>query len=56
MKPTIYDIAKVAGVSAATVSKVINNKGKISEDTKNKIKQIIKDLNYQPNVLASAMK
>ncbi|MGM0876071.1 MAG: LacI family DNA-binding transcriptional regulator [Bacillota bacterium] len=56
MKPTIYDIAREAGVSATTVSKVINNKGRISEKTKAKIMKIMEDLHYQPNVLASAMK
>ncbi|WP_047154189.1 LacI family DNA-binding transcriptional regulator [Aneurinibacillus tyrosinisolvens] len=56
MKLTIHDIAKEAGVSATTVSKVINNKGRISEKTKNKIMQIIEEFQYQPNVLASALK
>jgi DNA-binding LacI/PurR family transcriptional regulator len=56
MKTTIYDVAKAAGVSAATVSKVINNSGRISEKTKAKIRQIMHELRYQPNVLASAMK
>jgi LacI family transcriptional regulator len=56
MKPTIYDIAREAGVSATTVSKVINNKGRISEKTREKIMNIIEDLRYQPNLLASAMK
>lgn len=56
MKPTIYDIAREAGVSATTVSKVINNKGRISEKTRKKIMEIIDKLHYQPNVLASAMK
>lgn len=56
MKPTIYDIAREAGVSATTVSKVINNKGRISEKTRKKILSIIEELHYQPNVLASAMK
>ncbi|MGE6833487.1 LacI family DNA-binding transcriptional regulator [Priestia megaterium] len=56
MKPTIHDIAKKAGVSATTVSKVINNKGRISEKTRSKIMHIIKELHYQPSILASAMK
>jgi LacI family transcriptional regulator len=56
MKVTIYDIAKEAGVSATTVSKVINNKGRISEKTRKRIMAIIEELHYQPNVLASAMK
>lgn len=56
MRPTIYDIAKAAGVSAATVSKVINNTGRISDKTKKKILNLVGELKYQPNVLASAMK
>jgi DNA-binding LacI/PurR family transcriptional regulator len=56
MKVTIYDIAREAGVSATTVSKVINNTGKISDKTRKKILQIMDDLDYRPNVLASAMK
>jgi DNA-binding LacI/PurR family transcriptional regulator len=54
--PTIYDVAKVAGVSTATVSKVINNTGRISEKTKAKIHRIMDELNFRPNVIASAMK
>jgi DNA-binding LacI/PurR family transcriptional regulator len=56
MKVTIYDIAREAGVSATTVSKVMNNTGKISDKTRKKILQIMDDLDYQPSVLASAMK
>ncbi len=56
MKTTIYDIAKIAGVSTATVSKVINNTGRISEKTRKKIRGIMDELSYQPDVLASAMK
>ncbi|MBW5445548.1 LacI family DNA-binding transcriptional regulator [Cohnella sp. CFH 77786] len=56
MKPTIYDIARIAEVSTATVSKVLNNNGRISEKTRKRILKIMEDLQYQPNVLASAMK
>jgi DNA-binding LacI/PurR family transcriptional regulator len=55
MKVTIYDVAEKAGVSTATVSKVINNRGKISEKTKEKVFQIMKDLNYEPNMSAAAL-
>ena len=51
MKPTIYDVAKEANVSIATVSKVLNNTGRISEKTKKKILQIMKELEYQPAAL-----
>jgi len=55
MRPTIYDIARLAGVSTATVSKVFNQTGNISEKTRRRILEISKELNYQPNVLASAL-
>lgn len=55
MRPTIYDIARLAGVSTATVSKVFNQSGSISEKTKKKVLDISKELNYQPNVIASAL-
>ena len=41
MKPTIYDVAEKAGVSIATVSKVINDTGRISEETRNKVLKIM---------------
>jgi DNA-binding LacI/PurR family transcriptional regulator len=52
---TIYDVAKAANVSIATVSQVINNKGRISEKTKKKVHKVMEELNYQPNILASAL-
>jgi LacI family transcriptional regulator, purine nucleotide synthesis repressor len=55
MKPTIYDVAKEANVSIATVSKVLNNTGRISEKTKNKVAQVIKELEYQPSSVAAAL-
>jgi len=55
MKPTIYDVAKEANVSIATVSKVLNNTGRISEKTKKKILQIMKELEYQPSSVATAL-
>lgn len=52
---TIYDIAKKAGVSIATVSKVINGKGKISKATKDHVIEVMKNLNYHPSTIASAL-
>lgn len=56
MRPTIYDIAKKVGVSVATVSKVINNKGRISEKTAEKVRQAMAEMNYYPNAAASVLK
>jgi LacI family transcriptional regulator len=55
MKATIYDIAKEAGVSIATVSKVINGKGKISVETRNAVFAIMERFDFQPSVIASAL-
>lgn len=52
---TIYDVAKKAGVSIATVSRVLNNSIHVSEKTKQKVKTAIEELNYTPNILASAL-
>lgn len=52
---TIYDIAKKANVSAMTVSRVINNTGNISEKTRNKVKQVMEELNYVPNRMARSL-
>lgn len=49
MAPTIKDIAKKASVSIATVSLVINNNARISDETKKKVNKAIKELNYHPS-------
>jgi DNA-binding LacI/PurR family transcriptional regulator len=55
MKATIYDIAKEAGVSIATVSKVMNGKGRISAETRSAVFAIMERLDFQPSVIASAL-
>lgn len=47
---TIRDVAKHAGVSAATVSYVLNGVNKVSEETKDRVLQAIEQLNYQPDL------
>ncbi len=54
-KYTIKDIAKKAGVSVSTVSRAINNTDDINKETKKRIKEIIKELNYNPNPAAKAL-
>jgi len=48
----INDIAKLAGVSSMTVSRVINNKGSVKKKTREKIERIIKENNYFPSAIA----
>lgn len=52
MQITIKDVAEKAGVSSATVSNVINNKGKVSESTRRMVQNVISQLNYRPNASA----
>lgn len=47
--PTIQDIAIKAGVSSATVSRVINDSGYVGKDTRLKVEEAIQALNYTPN-------
>jgi len=54
-KITIQQIAELAGVNKATVSRVLNGNAKISEKTREKILQIIKQYNYVPNTTARAL-
>lgn len=53
MAVTIRDVASKAGVSIATVSKVLNNKPSISGETREHVLQVMKELNYHPNAQAS---
>lgn len=49
---TIKEVAKMAGVSIATVSNVINNRGKFSAATEGKVRAAIKIANWNPNQAA----
>lgn len=51
----IYDIAKLSGVSIATVSRVINNSPKVSEKTKKKVWDVMNEYDYTPNVFARGL-
>lgn len=55
MKVTIRDVAVEAGVAASTVSRVLSGSGRISEETKDKVKAAIKELNYKPNAIARSL-
>jgi len=48
----IKDVAKAAGVGVGTVSRVINDSGYVAEETREKVKKAMEELNYTPNELA----
>lgn len=50
--PTLKDVAKKAGVAPSTVSRVINDSSRISEETKSKVRKIMKEMGYHPNINA----
>lgn len=51
----IYDIASQAEVSIATVSRVLNGKGNVSEKTRERVLQVIEELGYTPNIFARGL-
>ncbi len=53
---TLKDVAQYAGVSTTTVSRVLNNKGEISEDTRTRVFEAIKSLGYRPSLVAQGLK
>ncbi|MCI2111483.1 MAG: LacI family transcriptional regulator [Bacilli bacterium] len=52
---TIYQVAQAAGVSLATVSRVINKQGNVTDTTRAKVEETIKRLGYKPSGLAQAL-
>ena len=52
---TIYDIAKQAGVSASTVSRVINNKPGINAQTRKRVQKLLNENHYIPNEAARGL-
>jgi LacI family transcriptional regulator len=53
---TVHEVARVAGVSAATVSRFLNGTARVSDDKRKAIESVIEQLNYKPNVLAQNLK
>jgi len=51
LEATIKDVARKAGVSVATISRVLNNSAVVSPETAEKVNEAIKELNYKPNFL-----
>ena len=52
---TLKDVAKETGLTVTTVSRVLNNRGYISEETRRKVYDAMKKLNYHPNEVARSL-
>lgn len=54
--PTIYDVARLAGVSTATVSRMLNGKGQFAPSTRAAVDDAVKQLRYRPNTIARSLR
>jgi LacI family transcriptional regulator len=54
-RSTIYDVAEKAGVSRQTVSRVLNNRLDVSDETRDRVKEIMIELNYHPSAIAQSL-
>ena len=55
-RPTMEDIARLAQVSKPTVSRVLNNSPLVTDATKERVRKIIEELDYHPNVVARSLR
>jgi DNA-binding LacI/PurR family transcriptional regulator len=54
-RPTIYDVARAAGVSTATVSRALNGTGQVTPSTRAAIEAAVEELGYRPNTIARSL-
>ena len=54
-KVRIKDIAEKSGVSVGTVDRILHNRPNVSKAAREKVEKVLKEINYQPNVYASAL-
>src|SRR5512147_2659233 len=53
---TIQDVARAAGVSVSTISRVINNKDDVAPETTEKVRRVMQELNYTASLVAKSMR
>jgi LacI family transcriptional regulator len=53
---TIKEIARMAGVSAGTVDRVLHNRGSVSADKEEKVRKILEQIDFTPNPIAQSLK
>ena len=54
-KIRIKDIAEIANVSIGTVDRVIHNRGEVSHSTQERIRKLLEEHNYKPDIIASSL-
>ena len=53
--PTIYDVARLAGVNPSTVSRALNSPGRVNAKTEARVREAAEELRYRTNPLARAL-
>src|SRR5512137_1396308 len=53
---TIADVAKAAGVSVPTVSRILNNKEYVADETRDRVNKVIQELGYAPHIQARRLR
>lgn len=51
----IKDIAKLSGVSTGTVDRILHKRGRVSEEAQKKVEKVLKEIDYQPNMIARSL-
>src|SRR5512141_2503296 len=54
-RATIKDVARIAGISTQTVSRVINDRPDVAPETRARVHKVIKELDYRPSALARSL-
>nr|HPR19478.1 LacI family DNA-binding transcriptional regulator [Proteiniphilum sp.] len=54
-KARIKDIAEMAGVSSGTVDRILHNRGNVSESARKAVEEVLKKVNYKPNIHISGL-
>lgn len=54
--PTLVEVAKMAGVSTATVNRVLKGNGYVSEEARRKVEEVVRKTSYQPNIVARGLR
>jgi DNA-binding LacI/PurR family transcriptional regulator len=55
-RPSMRDVARVAGLSLQTVSRVANGEPNVNADTRDRVLGVMRDIGYRPNLAARAMR
>lgn len=53
--PTIRDVARIAGVSIGTASKALNQNGRLKQETRDKVREVAREIGYRPNDMAQSL-